>query len=216
MKQPINTRKQWIAGSVLLIVTLCWCVAAGRVIYYAGDYMIGFNPLILFLLPYAIVLGLSAIVGCAMRRWQFAAMAALSVLVVWGFFTQGYRIGLWAWAHSIRQYDVVNKEVIDKSLTIPEFTDETLMENIWTDEALPILDGFRWYCEHHHASPGGTFRGFRYLGVVHVRIQKIRHGYRGIALVCCPEDREKLQTSSQLIYENDKPVGGHWMIWRSY
>jgi hypothetical protein len=216
MKQPPNKRKQWIAGSVLLAITLCWCVVAGRVIYYAGDYMIGFDPLLLFLLPYTAGLGLAAIVGCAMRKWRFAGMAGVCVVAVLVLFSQSYRIGLWAWSQSIRQYDVPNQEAISRSTAIPELTDDTLTENIWKDKALPVLDGFRWYCTHHLASPGGTFRAFRYRGDVHVRIQKIRHGYRGIAFITTPEEKERLAKNSQLIYEDGLPIGNHWVIWRSY
>lgn len=199
----------------MLVMTLCWCIAAGRVIYFQGDNMIGFHPLVLLLLPFGGCLGLAVLIGCVMRKWRFAAMAAISVIMVAAFFGQAYRIGELAWTRSIRQYDAVNQEVIRKSTGLPELTDDTMAQGLWADNAIPVLKGFGWYCEHHLASPGGTFRAFRYRGVVHVRIQKIRHGYRGVALVNSPADKERMEKAPSLIYENERPIGEHWFIWRS-
>jgi hypothetical protein len=215
MKQRATRWKEWLVGGVLLAGTLSWCVAAGRVLYYAGDYMVGFHLLLLPLLPYAGTLGLATIVGCVMQKWRFAAVAAVSFLAVCVFLTQGYRIELWAWSKSIRQFNGINQDVIDRSAAVPELTDETLRENLWNDEALPVLDGFTWYCKHHLASPGGTFRAFRYRGAVHVRIQKIRHGYRGIARVSAPGIIQGMEKGGQLVYASQVPIGGHWVIWRT-
>ena len=215
MKQPATRWKRWGIKGILIAITLSWCVAAGRVIYYAGDYMIGFHPLLLLLLPYGFALGLSAVIGCTMGKWNFAATATICALIVFTFFSQMHRIDSWAWAQSIEKYDEANTDSIDLAAGLPELTEETLMDDLWNDEALPVLNGFNWYCEHHIASPGGKFRAFRYRGIVHVRIQKIRHGYRGIARVSSPEDIEDLEKGGQLVYESEALAGDHWVIWWS-
>ena len=211
VSQPAGHRRQWIAGGVVLALTLCWCLAAACVICYAGDYMIGFHPLLLMLPLYgAVLLGL-AIGACVTRKWRFAAMTCVSALAVGALFFLGYRIGIWAWAHGIRENATVNEAAVRQAGGLPELTDDTVM--VLADDGLPVLAGFRWYCEHHIASPGGAFRAFRYRGVAHVRIQKIRGGYRGVAFAPSPAERGTLEKDAALTYET--AVGDHWLIWRT-
>ncbi|HAK94560.1 MAG TPA: hypothetical protein DCM87_06060 [Planctomycetes bacterium] len=193
-------------------MTAGWCLVAGREIFYTGDRMIGFHPLLLFLLPLDACLLFAAVAACVMSRWRFAALAMVSCVLVMVFSSQRHRISRWGWDLSIARYDSINREAILKTSGIPDFTDETLVGNISNDQACPVVEGFVWYCNHDLAAPDGAFRAFRYRGVVHVRIQKTWHGYRGIALLDSPSDAQKLAKDSELVYE--RAVGDKWLIWR--
>lgn len=197
------------------MITLGWCAGAAHAIYYAGDYMIVFYPLLLLLFPYAGAVGVSAIVGLSAGKWRFGMMAAVCVVLLFILVSNMRRIEPWAWSRSIHQHERANLEAINKCAEIPDLTDDTVVQRIWERETLPVLQGFEWYCEHHIAAPGGAFRVFRYHGIVHIRIQKSRFSYRGIAYIPSPSDKVKLEKDSQLTYEKDAPVGEHWVVWRA-
>ena len=143
-------------------------------------------------------------------------MAVICAVLWIAVFFNMRRIEPWAWARSIRQHERANLEAISKCAEIPDLTDDIVVRRIWKDDTLPVLQGFEWYCDHHIAAPGGAFRVFRYHGIVHIRIQKIRHSYRGIAYIPSPSDKVKLEKDSKLTYEKDSPVGEHWAVWRDY
>lgn len=209
-----SVKKELLAGGIIFLLTVFLCMAVGRIMYFAGDFMIGCHPLILFLFVYGGLLMLACMAGCIMKKWPFSVMALASTAVVAVVFTQGYRIETYAWARSLEQYDENNQKAILEAANLPELAENSL-EQVFSDDAIPILKGFKWYCEHHLASPGGAFRAFIYKGVVHVRIQKIRHGYKGVAFIPFTGDIRRIQ-DSELIYEDMAPVAEHWLVWRSH
>ena len=82
---------------------------------------------------------------------------------------------------------------------------------LWEDEKLTPLEGFHWYGTNHFSAPNGVYLGFRIGGVSHARIQKIRHGWRGVALVPPESDLSALSKRTGMKYSR---VGaGEWFVW---
>jgi hypothetical protein len=149
MKQYLSKRNEWCVGIGILVVALGWCIAAGRVIYYQGDYMIGFHPLILLAIPFAGILVLVAFFGCLLKLWRFSTVTVVSAILPVVVIFQGYRIGLWAWTRSICRYDAINQAAIRTGPKLPDLTDDTVLPEISDDNALPVLNGFIERCANN-------------------------------------------------------------------
>ena len=200
---------RWLNPTLSLVILLtgaAWTASELRVVWYAGDHMLGFHPLVLLAFPVAGLLAAFGLVTARYRRSPLLAAATLIAagLIVSPIFTGRYLLER-AWRHSIRDNATANIAAIE-SAGLGEANDQA--KPIPDEHHMTLVPGFRWYSDQHIAAPDGTFRGFSLAGVPHIYVNKIRHGYRGVAW--SPDGLPTPQDDG-LTYEPAGVPG--WYIW---
>ncbi len=200
--------KRWIAAALVFAIFAAWALLAAQVAVNAGDTMVGFHPLILLIFPAGIVAISIAVIMMAWRQWQLAiglsAGAASLLILIFNF----HAIEVQAWRRTIERHSATNKKAL---AAIQSELSEDQIAYIFDDATLTPLEGFRWYGENHISAPKGVYFGFKFGGVPHVRIQKIRHGYQGIA--CFPADRNPADLADGASLTYSRVGSSDWYIW---
>jgi hypothetical protein len=195
-----------IVALIVVAATCAWSLGIVRTCWFAGDYMIGFSPFILFGLPFASIVLIVGLGISASRKSKLVATCSIvgCALVVAPLFNM-HRITRSAWQKSLADYTKTNQTaLLDADLSSVQFTDTDFPD----DRKMIAIDGFKWYCEQHHAAPDGKFRGFLYNSIQHVYVNKIRHGFRGIAWIPNPE---MIPPTSEYDYHHSGV--DNWYIW---
>ncbi len=201
---------------VLMLIGIAWSYGIAKGFYYEGDYMIGFHPPILFAMPFVAVLLLLAAIFLFRKKsfWAFCFTIAPIIIIIT--LLNGRAIADRSWEKSINKYSDHNLAILEQisKSEIDRSHDGNNIESLLYDEQyLCAIPEFKWYCRQHIAAPENVFYGFRLAGIPHVRVQKIRHGYRGIAYLRNPEEFDKLSKLSSLDYNRTK--NKNWIIWDS-
>lgn len=200
---------QYAAGAIAALAGLCWGIAASRVIWYAGDYMIGFHPLVLWSLPAAGVLVIAGCVAFALGSWRFGAGALLGGIGLIP--AMGWMPAFYGWGpeHGVAKYAAHNAAAI-VAAQLPEIPQ--MGEGVpYDDEKLAPLTGFRWYCTNHIAAPNGIYLAWQTNGIPHVRVQKQHGGWTGLAYTQDSEAINKLGRDSGYCYQaSETPGWWHW------
>lgn len=200
----------WAAGAITLSVTILWTLWLGVSLWFQGDLMVGFHPAALSYLLLPILLGIMTVAGLVTRRWLFAILCLAAFALSIGMLKFGSKLEGWAWERSIRDHAPSNVAALAKVPSLVQL-DENLTEALGQDAQLTVIPGVQWYCEQDFAAPQGVFRGFTLQGVPHIRIQKIRHGYRGLAYMPPPANFARLRSANFLRYRDTATHG--WAIW---
>ena len=195
-----------IIGMTIIAMACAWSLAIAWTCWYAGDYMIGFSPFILLGIPFAACVLIVGLIFAASRKSRVIAACSLfgSAVVVLPFFF-GHQITQTAWRNSLKTFSAANQTALKNvDFSTAEFTDFD-----WPDEKrMTPITGFTWYCEQHHAAPNGMFHGFRYNSIEHIYVNKIRHGFRGVAWIPNPE---LISPSSDYQYRHSGV--DNWYVW---
>ena len=199
-------RTSSIIAFSLIVVAATWAIAAARVCWFAGDYMIGFSPFILLGFPFAAsCLGIGGIVAATRKSKLLGACAILACLLSVSPLFCMQQISKAAWNNSLQRFADTNETAIQQTdftsadFTAGDFPDERRMTDVL---------GFEWYCEQHIAAPNGQFRGFTYNTIPHVYVSKIRHGFRGVAWI---SDTATIPSESDYRYQESTVK--NWYIW---
>ena len=172
-------------------VLLSSCVLRiGWVLHYTGDSWPFFGPEIILPLLFSVLCLVFLIVPLILlicRRWRLAGVFLIPIVSV---FVTGRIAGMvWSWDRFIAAHDVVNRAAILSVQDYPEYQPDPMLYSTLWDEAqeLQPLPGFKWFGEnHHHSAPEGVFKAFKVRGIVHVRLQKERERWLGLAFVLDP------------------------------
>lgn len=199
-----------LAALIVLLAGMAWSLWVVQLLWRAGDEMIGFHPAVLTY-PLSILLSASiALAGAFMRRWRVFSMGLLGVAIPICLIASAHRVSIWSWENSLNRFDAKNKSALSEAALVRTISPDESSE-IYKDELLTPIKGFQWHTEHHIAAPGNVFRAFQMNGTPHVRIQKIRHGYRGIAMIRHPDELAALNANGTIKYEATS--NPNWVIW---
>lgn len=152
--------------------------------------MIGFHPVVMLTALLLATFGPGLIVAILLlaiaRQWVLSGLLSLSLVLGLIFlFHVSPKIELWAWGRSIRLNAEANRRALEAAsplASLPEDPSQPEDDSmIWRDADLTPIPGFKWYLQPHIAAADGVFRGFSVEGIPHVRVQRIRHGWRGIS-----------------------------------
>lgn len=204
----IFRRSRWGAAALCFAVFAAWALLATNLIKNQGDNMIGFHPIILAIFPGVLVGAISAVVLIVYRKWQVGLTLALGALTLFLILRNSRAIEERAWQRVIFSHAQGN----EKALTsIQGNLNDDDLSSLWKEEKLSPMEGFQWYGTNHFSAPNGIYFGFKIDGVPHARIQRIRHGWRGIALVDSDLVISTLLTRTGIQYSR---VGtSNWFIW---
>jgi hypothetical protein len=208
MKSKVYAR--WFTAGLCFATFAAWALLAVAVIRNQGDRMIGFHPAILGILPGVMVGAISAVILLVSRQWQIGLALGLGVLTLFLVLLNGRAIEDQAWQHTIALHAHSNEKAM---ADIQSDLNSDDLSQLWKEEKLSPLEGFQWYGKNHFSAPNGVYYGFRIGGVPHVRIQKIRHGWRGVALVHSDSPLTTLKARIGMRYSR---VGSSdWFIWNT-
>jgi len=194
-----------MVASIIIVVACAWSFGIARTCWFAGDYMIGFSPFILFALPVAGILLVVGIAYAATRKSKLITICSiLGCIIIIGILFNMHRITRSAWQHSLSEFSATNQTALrDADFSTSQFTDADFPDDL----KMTAVDGFESYCDQHHAAPNGEFRGFVYSSIKHIYVNKIRHGLRGVAWI--PESDMIPSTSD---YDYQYSGIDHWYI----
>jgi len=213
--QDGKRRLSAFCAPAVLVGSFAWALGLARIFMYGGDGMIGFHPLV-FLTPWFVLLLVSILVPAIIFRKVVVLLAAIAGLVSVSVCDRNaLRLNQWGWERNISKYAAANEMVIQK-LVGPDM-EKTLLKPpdfMWNEKALIPLPEFRWFSLHHGiAAPRGTYYGFVFAGVPHVRVRKIRHGWMGLAFVSDSKQLDKLK-GTERPWAYLPSVSAHWVTWR--
>ena len=201
-----DARMNRIAATIIVAVSCAWSFAIAITCWYAGDYMIGFSPFILFGFPFAAaILSIGLLVASSRKSKVIAGCSVLCCVLIAATLFNIHRITWVAWRNSLSVYSETNQAALrladfsSAEFTVSDFPDEQKMAPI---------DGFEWYCHQHHAAPNGEFRGFMINSIKHIYVNKIRHGVRGVAWIPEPDF-----VAAQSDYEYQYSGVDNWYVW---
>lgn len=200
---------QWIAGAIVCIGGISCGVAASRVIWYEGDYMIGFHPLILFAFPMAALLVLIGFICALLGGWRFgigALIGGACIIPAFGTMSALYGSGP---EYGIATYAGENAAAV-VAANLPEVPEQSPILPYDETKLVPVA-GFRWYCGNHIAAPDGVYFAWKSNGVVHIRVQKQHGGWQGLAYSQDARAIEALRKVSGFHYDPSQTSG--WWHW---
>lgn len=198
----------WLAAALGCAAYAAWALLAASLIRNQGDNMIGFHPIILAIFPGVLVGAISAVILIVCRQWQIGLALALGSLTLFLVLRNGRAIEERAWQNTIISHAQGNEKAL---ATIQSDLNDGDLSSLWEEEKLSPMQGFQWYGTNHFSAPNGVYFGFRIDGVPHARIQKIRHGWRGIALGNSDSVLSTLPTRTGMTYAR---VGSsNWFTW---
>lgn len=220
MKDPLESELlaerppgQWAVGVVLILISLGACGWMLREVWHEGDRMIGF-VFVLYLYFAVLTWGIIALISLAAglrRMWRLFLLASIAAALPWAML---YPVNLavlvrhWSWQHGISLND--RETLLPTDVAVIDLSSDYL--GLHEPKNLKPVPEFHWHVEHDTAAPDGVFYGFRYNGIFHVRIQKVRHGWEGLAVVADgqpnPDDPE-----NWVHYEEELSPG--WWRWRT-
>jgi hypothetical protein len=174
-----KAQANWLTGGLWLAGFVAWALFAARLIWNQGDHMLGFHPVMLASFPGAFIGAASAIFLLISRQWQIGSALGLGALILFLVVWNARAIEEHAWRSTIISNSQDNEKALASIQT--DIKDDVLFP-LWESEKLSPMEGFRWFGTNHVSAPKGVYYGFRIDGIPHVRIQKIRRGWRGIAL----------------------------------
>lgn len=203
--------EQAVIGGCVLAVVCGWSFLVLRTVYYRGDLRIEFSPFVLAYWALGLLPLLMCLIALVLRRWLLLAISFLSLGICIATLRWGSRIESYAWERSIAANSIANSEALRGIPKWREISPDDAPK-IYDDASLAVMPSFQWYMVPHFAAQGGPFRGFRVAGIAHVRLQKVRHGWRGIAFIESPSDLERLRDFSFLNYKPS--TDPHWVIWK--
>lgn len=203
-----ETKRRRLTAGLIFAAFAAWAFLVARLFVNQGDRLIGFHPVILGIIPGVIVGFCSAVFLLVCRQWQIGTAFGIGALTLLLVLRNGHEIEKQAWWRAIQLHAQTNETAMATiQLDLPG-NDSSV---IWEDEKLSPLEGFKWYGSNHFSAPNGVYSGFKIGGVPHVRIQKIRNGWRGIALVRSVAEPDALKSRSGLTYSR---VGSSdWFTW---
>ena len=151
---------------------------------------------------------IAAVVLLIFRQWQGALGLCLGVTTLILTIRNGDRIEEAVWQRTVALHE--NDNEIALSSVQSEIIGEDLYD-IWEDQKLTPLKNFHWYGTNEYSAPNGRYFGFRIGGIPHVRIQKIRHGWKGIALVRSESELKIAEDKYAMSYSR---IGtSDWFTW---
>ena len=198
-------------GVLLILMSLGGCGWMLWEVWHEGDRMIGF-VFVLFLYFAVPTWGIMALVSLAAgfaRMWRLFLLSSVAAVLPCALvYPENLTVLVrdWSWQHGISLNDRATLLAADVSAVEPFSNGPGLYET----KNLKLVPEFHWHVKHDTAAPDGVFYGFRHNGSLHVRVQKIRHGWRGLALIeagqSAPDDPEE-----RVRYENELAPG--WWVW---
>lgn len=203
-----KSRTSWVVAALCFAILSAWALLASSVIRNQGDTMIGFHPAILGIFPGIICAAFTAVILFFMRQWPIGLALGLGSLALFLVLRNAHAIEERAWRDAIVLHSQANERALTAIQGDLQSTDLSLL---WEDKKLTPLQGFNWYGTNHFSAPNGVYLGFRIDGVPHARIQKIRHGWRGVALV--PSEAALSALSKRTGMKYSRVGAGNWFIW---
>ena len=170
----------WLTSGLCFAFFAGWAFFAAGLIRNQGDSMIGFHPVILAIIPGLFVGAISAVILLVFRQLQIGLAVALGALTLFLVLRNGGGIQERAWRSAIISHAQGNEKAL---ASIKGNLEDDALSSLWEEKKLTPMEGFQWYGTNHFSAPNGVYFGLRIDGVPHARIQKIRHGWRGVALV---------------------------------
>ena len=202
------TKTRWIVAATLLAIYVAWALLVIYIFINRGDQMIAFDPVLMIAFSGIILGAITAVVLLICRQWQVALALCLGVLTLILAFRNGDRVEDAVWQRTIKLHEKANETAM---ATIQSKISGEDLFDVWENEKLTPLNNFHWYRTNDFSAPHGTYFGFRINGVPHVRIQKIRHGWKGIALVHSEPDLKAAETQYGITYSR---IGeSDWFTW---
>lgn len=181
-----------------------WALGVAYVVSHAANKMVGFHPLLLLAVP---VWGAVAIVSLALlfTRWRFVGYGGIFATLCVGTALLGMRaVWKWSYAYHISESARDNEMALATLKTAKQMSVEKFFNGLYDVTNLVPVAGSRWYDKSSYVAVDGVFWGANVVGIPHVRLEKVRHGWWGLALVDSTNDLVKLDLAGVVKYSPTK------------
>lgn len=205
---------QWAVGVFLILISLGACGWMLWEVWHEGDRMIGFLFVLIlyFAVPTWGIIALISLAAGLARKWRLFLLSSIAAVLPLALLFYPVNLPVlvrdWSWQYGIS----LNDRATLLATNVPAIESLSEGPGLYEAKNLELVPEFHWHGEHDTAAPDGVFYGFRYNGSLHIRVQKIRHGWRGLALIdesqSAPNDPEEW-----VRYEYDLAPG--WWVWTS-
>jgi hypothetical protein len=144
--------------------------------------MIGFHPLILFAIPVWGFLGLVSLFIAFSRYRIVGVTGVVGAVCIAGILWGMHFIWLWSFDYHIWRTKQQNLPAMESLTQTPATETRDFFDGLYEHTNLVPVAGFTWYEAPPIVAPGGRFYGMNVDGIPHVRVEKARHGWLGLAL----------------------------------
>lgn len=196
-----------ICITALVLVAVIWSVFEVQTLMDTSGKMVGMHPLVLFAIPFGLILTLIALALAAVRKsFACALLAFLPILVLTTPIFFAYQINIASWSAVVQQHSDENQAAIEGT----DFSTAQFSEVPYKDhpQMVPVA-GFTWpNASEAAAAKNGTFYGFVVGGVPHVYLCPLRNGCRGVAWM---PDPNVIDSDQSVRYEYTGIA--NWYIW---
>jgi hypothetical protein len=203
-----TAHRRWMMAGLVGAIFMVWALLAAIVIANQGDVMIGFHPVILSSVPGAIGGFIVAVHLLVFRKWQIGSVCGIGALALLLVILNAQAIQAAAWRHTMELHALGNQKALAAiQLDLPPDN----LSAVWEGHKLSPLENFQWSGANHLSAPKGVYFGFKVDRIPHVRIQKIRSGWRGVAFIPPETNLGALQLRTGITYAKLGTAG--WFIW---
>jgi hypothetical protein len=205
-----SARISRMIGVCLAGLGVLWALGVVLVVWHSANKMIGFHPLILSAMP---VWGTAAVAGLVLgftrlRAIAFGLLFGAAVVGIVIFNLRG--VSRFAYAWHVREYANENTAALVKLRNNNAITLETFMASQWDAPKLQAVIGAKWYEMNDYVAPSGVLWGANVAGVPHVRLEKVRHGWLGLAYAQSLDELHKAGVTDGIKYSSTS-VSNLWL-----
>lgn len=159
-----------------------------NVLMHPANKLVGFHPVLALVIPVWGFVGVISLVLFATRYRLLALSGIASCGLISVVFFSGRQIVLFSNDYHLWQYSESNMPALESLKSLPEGSPDDFFNNLYSESNLVTIAGFKWYDEIPFPALGKTeptpvFLGANILGYPHVRVEKVRHGWQGFAMI---------------------------------
>ena len=173
--------KKSVSAVFLLLFALAWAGSTIYTLFHAANRMIGFHPVIILTIPVWLLIGVVSIALLFTRNRIIAYSGLLGTAIQALIYFSIPAIWTWAYDYHIWQSEDTNLPALQQMTNLPHSTISEFYAGVYDHTNLAPVIGFTWYSTDKYVAPNGIFYGLNVSGIPHVRVEKVRHGWLGLA-----------------------------------
>jgi len=174
--------KKYISAAFMLLFALAWAGSTIYILFHAANRMIGFHPVILLTKPVWLLIGAVSIVLLFTQNRIFAYSGLLGTAIQALIYYSIPAIWTWAYDYHIWQSEDSILPAIQQMTNLPHSSPGEFFGSVYEHTNLTPVVGFTWYSTNTNTvAPNGIFYGLNVNGIPHVRVEKVRNGWLGLA-----------------------------------
>ena len=143
--------------------------------------MIGFNPIILLTIPVWFLIGVVSIVLLFTHNRIIALSGLLGTAIQIVIYFSIPNIWTWVYDSHVWKTEDANLPALQQMTNLPHSSPIEFFGAVYDHTNLVPVIGFTWYSTDNIVAPDGSFYGQNVNGIPHVRVEKVRNGWLGIA-----------------------------------